>query len=320
MNSEFKPNQVRQLAEDTGFNQNPLEKVLRLLGVLSKVSAHPGLKDCFVLKGGTGLNFFYYDVPRLSVDVDFNYVKSVDKNQMHNDRKDISNLFIHLFSSDYDVHISKDTYALLQFEFGYTTVSRSSDLLKIDINFLHRLPIMPAGQSSFKQYGQSVTFSLLGLEELLAAKVVTLLTRCAPRDLYDIYQTALLKQPLDSQLLRTLIRYYGLISRIPVLELFRLTLERVSDYDIQRLLHPLLVRGQFPSRSTMVEKTQKFITPFLSFSQEEVNAVDRFYTNGVLDAEALFRQEELRERIIQSPALKWRREQIRKTKTAKSNL
>ncbi len=312
MNSELKPNQVRQLAEDTGFNQNPLEKVLRILGVLSKVSAHPGLKDCFVLKGGTGLNFFYYDVPRLSIDVDFNYVKSVDKNQMHNDREDISSLFVHLFSSNYDVRVSKDTYALSQLEFGYTTVSRSSDLLKIDINFLHRIPIMPTVQSTFKEYGQSVNFSLMGLEELLAGKVVTLLTRYAPRDLYDIYQTTLLKPPLDSQLLRTLIRYYGLVSRIPFLELFRLTLDRVNDYDIRRLLHPLLVRGQFPSRSKMAEKAQKFITPFLSFSQEEVNAVDLFYSSGELDAEALFPQEELRDRIIQSPALKWRSEQIRK--------
>ena len=310
MNFKLNPSRVKQLAENKGFNQNPLEKALHLLNVLSKVDAHPGFAGSFVLKGGTGLNFFYYDVPRLSVDVDFNYVKSIDKNQMQNERKDISRLFLDLFSSDYDVHLSKDTYALLQFEFGYKTGSGSSDLLKLDINFLHRLPIMPPVQSTFDQFGQSVSFTLLGLEELLAGKVVALLTRYAPRDLYDIYQTALLKPSLDFQLLRSLIRYYGLISRIPVLELFQLTLDQVSDYDIRRLLHPLLIRGQFPQSQKMIEKVQEFLTPLLSFSREEIEVIDHFYSHGDLDGEILFPQDELREIINKSPALAWRCEQI----------
>lgn len=306
------PQELTQFAQDTGFLKNEFEKAIRLMGVLREITRHLLLQRCFALKGGSALNLFVYDIPRLSMDVDLNYVRAVDKSQMENDRKEIAQIIPSLFSGQYDVRTSKEEYALLQYEFRYETVSRSSDKLKMDINFLHRLPIMPTVRSSFEQFGQSVTFSLMGLEELLAGKVVTLLSRCAPRDLYDIYQTALLKPPLDSQLLRSLIRYYGLISRIPVLELFKLTLDRVSEYDIRRLLHPLLVRGQFPHRNPMVERAQEFITPFFFFSEKEGHAIERFYTTGDLDAEALFTQEELRERIIWSPAMAWKIENVKK--------
>ncbi len=231
---------------------------------------------------------------------------------MGKEQAQITQIIPSLFSSQYNVLISKDEYALLQYEFRYRTISGSSDKLKLDINFLHRLPIIPPIQATFDQFGQSVSFTLLGLEELLEGKVVALLTRYAPRDLFDIYQTALLKPSLDFQLLRSLIRYYGFISRIPILELFQLTLDQVSDYDIRRLLHPMLIIGQFPHSQKMIEKVQEFLKPLLSFSQEEIDVIDQFYSNGDLRREILFPQNELREKITRSPALMWRREQIKR--------
>lgn len=299
-----------EYAQERGFLRNEFEKSMRLMGVLKEMNRHHVLQRSLALKGGTALNLFVYDIPRLSVDVDFNYVGTIKKSKMEKGRAQITQIIPSLFSSHYNVQISKDEYALLQYEFQYQTISGGSDKLKLDINFLHRLPIMPPVQSTFDQFGQSVSFTLLGLEELLAGKVVALLTRYAPRDLYDIYQTALLKPSLDFQLLRSLIRYYGLISRIPVLELFQLTLDQVSDYDIRRHLHPMLIRGQFPQSQKMIEKVQEFLTPLLSFSQEEVNVIDHFYSHGDLNGKILFPQEELRERINKSPALAWRCEQI----------
>ena len=40
--------------------------------MLDGVRSHPSLKSRMVLKGGTALNLFVLDVPRLSVDIDFN--------------------------------------------------------------------------------------------------------------------------------------------------------------------------------------------------------------------------------------------------------
>jgi len=56
----------------TGFHAEPLEKVLRLMALLDALSSHPFLKARIALKGGTALNLFHFDVPRLSVDLDLN--------------------------------------------------------------------------------------------------------------------------------------------------------------------------------------------------------------------------------------------------------
>lgn len=306
MKFELTLEEMKKLADETGFNQNPLEKVIRLIGVLGKIHAHPALGDCFVLKGGTGLNLFYYDLPRLSVDVDLNYSRSIDKNQMRQDREDVFRLIPILFSGEYDVRTSKDEYALSQFEFGYKTVSGSTDKLYIDINYLHRLPMMATMSHSFTGLGQSLTFPAAGLEELLAAKVVTLLSRYTPRDLYDVYKTALMKPSLDLRILRFLFFYYALVSRISIFELIPLRFERISAYEIRRLLYPLLIRGDRPNRDEMIAKADKFLEPLLKLTDKEAKAIEHFYSTGDLDTDTLFSDKDVREKIRQSPALEWK--------------
>ncbi len=51
-----------------------LERVAQLLGLLEAIQRHPFLRGKLALKGGTALNLFVFDVPRLSVDIDLNYV------------------------------------------------------------------------------------------------------------------------------------------------------------------------------------------------------------------------------------------------------
>ncbi len=44
------------------------------MAILDGISIHPLLKDQWILKGGTALNLFFFDLPRLSVDIDLNHV------------------------------------------------------------------------------------------------------------------------------------------------------------------------------------------------------------------------------------------------------
>ncbi len=69
-------------AEATGFRPDVLEKVAHLLELLNVMGSHPFLKGKLVLKGGTALNLFVFDVPRLSVDIDLNYVGAADRETM----------------------------------------------------------------------------------------------------------------------------------------------------------------------------------------------------------------------------------------------
>lgn len=45
-------------AKETGFLKNSLEKMYRLLNILSILKTNPVTKDAFVLKGGTAINLF----------------------------------------------------------------------------------------------------------------------------------------------------------------------------------------------------------------------------------------------------------------------
>lgn len=61
---------LRREAQATGFRPEVLEKVFHLLTLLEGFNRHPFLKERLALKGGTALNLFLFNVPRLSVDID----------------------------------------------------------------------------------------------------------------------------------------------------------------------------------------------------------------------------------------------------------
>lgn len=66
----------------TGFRPEILEKVWHLMTILNAINEHFFLSGKLVLKGGTALNLFIFDLPRLSVDIDLNYVGHIDKEAM----------------------------------------------------------------------------------------------------------------------------------------------------------------------------------------------------------------------------------------------
>lgn len=71
-----------QLADKLGYRAEILEKVLWLLEILEAMAKDEYLEPRLALKGGTALNLFIFDLPRLSVDIDLNYVGAVDKATM----------------------------------------------------------------------------------------------------------------------------------------------------------------------------------------------------------------------------------------------
>ena len=57
---------LQREAAATGFRAEILEKVIRLLELLEGVRSHPFLKSRVALEGGTALNLFLFEAPRLS--------------------------------------------------------------------------------------------------------------------------------------------------------------------------------------------------------------------------------------------------------------
>ena len=76
-------------AQNTGFRPEILEKVVHLLNLLERFQEHPFLKQRLALKGGTALNLFLLDLPRLSVDIDLNYIGAVERDTMLGERSKV---------------------------------------------------------------------------------------------------------------------------------------------------------------------------------------------------------------------------------------
>ena len=51
------------------------------VALLVRVLPHVGGENVFALKGGTAINLFYRDLPRLSVDIDLTYLPIKDRNE-----------------------------------------------------------------------------------------------------------------------------------------------------------------------------------------------------------------------------------------------
>ncbi|MCD6515935.1 MAG: nucleotidyl transferase AbiEii/AbiGii toxin family protein [Candidatus Aminicenantes bacterium] len=82
--------------------------------------------------------------------------------------------------------MSGDVHALTQFEFRYKTTSGSLDMLKFEINYLKRITLLPPQIMRTNLFNQSTEFLCLDFLELLATKIIALLNRYTPRDLYVI--------------------------------------------------------------------------------------------------------------------------------------
>ena len=78
-------------AKELGFVRDTLEKVCRLVDVLKFFESDKLLADALALKGGTAINLTIFDLPRLSVDIDLDYCKSIDRKEMLSDREIVSN-------------------------------------------------------------------------------------------------------------------------------------------------------------------------------------------------------------------------------------
>src|SRR5437879_13517075 len=86
--------QLQREASSTGFKMEHLEKVFLLMDLLSDFATFPQLKNKIVLKGGTALNLFFFNLPRLSVDIDLNYIGNIDREAMLVDRPLIQSAII----------------------------------------------------------------------------------------------------------------------------------------------------------------------------------------------------------------------------------
>ncbi len=307
--------------ESTGFRPEILEKVFHIIGLLNDFNSHPFLKDRLALKGGTALNLFLFDLPRLSVDVDLNHVGSPDRQTMLSERPTIEEA-VRVVCSREGLIVRRSTteHAANTFFLRYDSVLGHGGDLKVDLNFMFRVPLWSVIKMDSRRIGPSKArrIPVLDIHELAGGKLAALLARRAGRDLFDVH-ALLTGSGLDPRRLRLAFVIYGAINRKDWRSV------QVSDVDftgseLKKELIPLLRRSAQELDSItrwaerLVEETRNVLESLLPFTESETEFLDRLLDYGEIKPALLTEDEGLVERINRHPGLQWKALNVRQFK------
>jgi predicted nucleotidyltransferase component of viral defense system len=311
---------LQREAAATGFGAEVLEKILRLMELLEGLRSHPFLKGRIVLKGGTALNLFVFDVPRLSVDVDLNYIGAADRKRMLAERPQTERA-IEAVCGRLGIQIKRapGEHAGGKWRLSYARVTGQPGALEVDVNFLLRTPLWPPVPTDSRPVGsfRVTAVPVLDLHELAAGKLAALFDRSASRDLFDVREL-LRSADLDRDRLRLGFVVYGGISRRDWRTVLLDDID-VDPADVDRQLVPLLRGPVAPKRDQIAEWTERLVdecrdllSAVLPMSATEIEFLDRLNDRGEIVPELLTDDSASRSTIRAHPGLRWKALNVRR--------
>jgi hypothetical protein len=162
------------------------KQVKLLLSLLPIVAQDPD----FILKGGTAINLFIHDMPRLSVDIDLVYQPILQRDAT----LESINKKLHIIGDKILGKIpgSNVTYIPPIPSMARSLVCTNQGVqVKIEVNTIIRgtlfeASLTPSCNSIEKSFGQFVEMKVANLGDLYGGKICAALDRQHPRDLFDI--------------------------------------------------------------------------------------------------------------------------------------
>jgi len=157
-------------------------QVALLLSVLPEVAK----ETCFALHGGTAINLFVRNMPRLSVDLDLTYIP------VENRTDTLQNITQALARIMFNIkRILPNVQAILQHENLKLQVTSNNAQVKIEVNQAirgvidnaKRMELCDVAQDKFDAF---CAIQVVPFEQLYGGKICAALDRQHPRDLFDI--------------------------------------------------------------------------------------------------------------------------------------
>lgn len=147
--------------------------------------------DCFALKGGTAINLFLRDMPRLSIDIDlvFTNLEQPDRSAalavIERKLGEIAERLERMLGVKVRPTTSGSEHESKLF------ISRGPVLLKVEVNHVFRGAVYPLVTGSLSaqaqiRYSRALSIPMLDPDELYASKLAAALDRQHPRDLFDV--------------------------------------------------------------------------------------------------------------------------------------
>ncbi len=309
--------QLKQEAKSRGYRPEMVEKVYHLLELLEEFMAVPYLADRLALKGGTAINLFCTEkFPRLSVDLDFNYIGAVSRDIMQQEKPELESILLDICKRrQYDLHRNPRNHAGGKTVLIYKSVAGTKGRLEIDLNYVYRIPLWDAERRLSPAWPKPTSVKVLDIHELAAGKLNALLEREASRDLFDSKQL-LTQWPLNPDRLRLAFTVYAGMRKQNWQEI-KIDNVKFSVKDIRDKLIPVLKDSEAPdtlSRSiqqwakTLVDECKTGLSMVLPFRKNEIEFLDQLQKHSEIRPELISDDKEFCDRVRAHPLLHWRKQ------------
>ncbi len=159
--------------------------------LLIRILPHIAAESCFAIKGGTAINLFLRDLPRLSVDIDLTYLPVEPRDES---LQKISEALIRIGEATTRAIPNSSVFPVLLPKTPFTmrlVVHAGEAQVKIEPNLIIRGTVFPALEKELAPAAQSlfqafVTANTCSLPDIYGGKICAALDRQHPRDLFDI--------------------------------------------------------------------------------------------------------------------------------------
>lgn len=305
----------------TGFRPEVLEKVFLLLDLLEAINQHPNTAGKFALKGGTALNLFLFDVPRLSVDIDLNYVGSENRSTMLQERPQLEKVIDQLARRlGLTPQTPRNEHAGMSWAFRYASALGQFDNVKVDINYMYRVPLWAPESRDSRQIGSRQIKDILLMDEyeLAAGKLAALLSRRTSRDLFDSYEL-LVKRNLDREKLRQGFVLYGGMNIEDWRKIRIDDIDRAAE-DLDTYLLPLLRTDIIDDLGLphsawgerLLSECREALSQIMPLRDSEEAFLSQLLAKGEIQPELFTSDVELGARARRHPALLWKAHNVKK--------
>lgn len=308
---QFNRRELDERSRQYGFNRDTFEKVLRLKIILEYFNSQNYLKEHLLLKGGTAINMTIFNLPRLSVDIDLDFVPNLPREETMRAREMVTGIIRrYMTEQGYKLsNASRFSHSLDAFHYNYINAAGNRDMIKIEINYSLRSHVLPAENRRLltDAFGNPIYVRTVASMEIFAAKTNALMSRAAARDLYDfcnmVDQNILFGQ---ENMFRKCVVFYATISAKEVNRSFNTkAIDSLSFSRIRSDLFPVLgVKEKFDLEGKK-QQAKGFIASVMSPLDSENEYMERFISKEYRP-ELLFGDYEIVERIKNHPMALWK--------------
>ena len=180
----------------------------RQVGLLVRILPHVAAEDCFALKGGTAINLFVRDLPRLSVDIDLTYLPVEPRDQsLAAIAAALSRISERIRAAIPGARVTPNPVGA---DATKLVVRADGVQIKIEVTPVLRgcvfKPELRAVSPAVEDAFGFAEIAVVSFADLYAGKIVAALDRQHPRDLFDV-RDLLANEGIDDALRQAFIVY-----------------------------------------------------------------------------------------------------------------